>query len=219
MATTHRQPIPSPTPDYELSAYPSSDPYPTSSAHPLLDPSSSSAATHTYPLDEGDELHGRRSPPLQSRKRRKTRDFSSGLKRYWKPLVLLSTPFLLLSLYGLVHPHIPGLPPLPRVKLQLGDSTADTDIVGAGIRLDNCVCGHTDEGDRLCKVYRQEGLEASRLVKGTGNRLRKVLQKARDGVKVKVGVLGGSGECSRAQDRAWYHQSPTERCHRGRSFR
>ena len=34
----------------------------------------------------------------------------------------------------------------------------------------------------------------SRLIEGTGARMRKVLQKARNGEKIKIGVLGGSGK-------------------------
>jgi hypothetical protein len=198
MPTQHRDSTMVDTPEVELSSYPSSDPFPTSSSHPLLGGSGSSSSGVTrdlYPPDDGETTQERPISP-SFRKRRKSPGFSSTLRRYWKPIVLLSSPFFFLFIYSLIHPHVPGLPPLPKVKVQLGDSAADTDIIGAGAVAvqDDCVCGHTDEGDRLCRIYRKEGLEASRLLKTTGSRLRRVLQKARDGAKVKVGVLGGSGE-------------------------
>lgn len=192
MIPSHRQPTVAHTPDLELSPYPNSDPYPSSSTHPLLGPSSSSAHV-SRPPDNGDDHFDAGSIP-SSRKRRRTSGVTHALRRYWKPLVLISSPFVLLFLYGLIHPHVPGLPPLPKVKVQLGDSTADTDVIHEVLPLDDCVCGQTDEGDRLCKVYRKEGLRTSRLVRGTGSRVRRVLQKAREGEKLKIGVLGGSGE-------------------------
>lgn len=57
-----------------------------------------------------------------------------------------------------------------------------------------CTCGDTDEGRRQCDVYGVEGLERSRLVKGTGARVRRMLLRGREGHKLKIGVLGGSGE-------------------------
>ena len=59
---------------------------------------------------------------------------------------------------------------------------------------DPCECGETEEGGRLCDIYRIAGLRASRVVEGTGARVRRVLQKAREGKGLKVGILGGSGE-------------------------
>jgi hypothetical protein len=66
-----------------------------------------------------------------------------------------------------------------------------------------CTCGEGDskEGQRLCEVYKPEGLDSTRLVQGTGARVRRALGKAREGKAMKIGVLGGSGEFRHAWDR------------------
>jgi hypothetical protein len=112
------------------------------------------------------------------------------LRRYYRPLLFISLPFALVFLYSIIHPHVPGLPALPRVKVHLDHGN---DLIASGGE-DGCLCGITDEGTRLCGVYRPEGLASSQLVKGSGARVRKMLQKARDGERLKVGILGGSGE-------------------------
>lgn len=59
-----------------------------------------------------------------------------------------------------------------------------------------CTCGDEDsvEGRRLCEMYRPQGLDGSRLVQGSGARMRRALAKSREGEALKIGVLGGSGE-------------------------
>jgi hypothetical protein len=119
------------------------------------------------------------------------------------PLLALSLPPLLLFLYALVHPHVPGLPALPKVSVHYGDSGYADGVggggVGAGVLYEEaevrrCTCGETSEGARQCEVYGVDGLERSRLVKGTGARVRRMMLKGREGEKLKIGVLGGSGE-------------------------
>jgi hypothetical protein len=113
----------------------------------------------------------------------------------------------LVFIYSLVHPHVPGLPALPKVKVHIGTEDSVSSGAGAGAGVGGlggnegceeygCICGSTDEGRRLCEVYRREGLAKSQLVKGSGARVRRVLQKARDGERIKVGILGGSGKSS-----------------------
>lgn len=120
-----------------------------------------------------------------------------GLRRWWKPIVLIATPFILLGIYAIVHPHVPGLPPLPTVNIHSGAPLPEWGTLSK--EEDPCRCGETREGERLCDVYHSAGLRASRAVEGTGARIRRVLQKAREGERLKVGVLGGSGECSLVQ--------------------
>ncbi|KAL7421533.1 hypothetical protein Q5752_003302 [Cryptotrichosporon argae] len=153
-------------PDLELSAYgPSSASHGESSSSPLL--------------------NDHAPPPSPSRRRRQTAHGRHpalvGLRRWWKPLAALSFPFVCLFIYALVHPYVPGLPPLPTVSIDTGKTA-----------LRDCLCGATREGERLCSVYRPEGLRTSRLVEGTGARVRNMLAHARDGRPIKVGILGGS---------------------------
>lgn len=177
-------------PEHELSAYPHDAELDSSGAsssrRPLLhdppDPPSSPSLSPEH------KAHPRsRYPP---------RAHAHGRwKRYW-PLAALSTPFLLLLIYAAVHPHVPGLPPLPHVSI--GGASNGKGVLIDGVDVDvndgalGCMCGLTDEGERLCGVYSPEGLRRSRLVDGTGARMKRVLQKAREGHRVKVGVLGGS---------------------------
>ncbi|OXC65398.1 hypothetical protein C361_02228 [Cryptococcus neoformans Tu259-1] len=114
----------------------------------------------------------------------------STYRRLWKPIVILSIPFLLVFLYSLVHPHVKGLPPLPKISITSGGAVSQPYYEEKIVQ--DCICGATDEGKRLCSLYHEEGLRNSRLIEGTGARIRKVLQKARNGEKIKIGVLGGS---------------------------
>ncbi len=57
-----------------------------------------------------------------------------------------------------------------------------------------CTCGYTEEGERLCRIYHRESLRRTRLVQGTGARVRRTLLAAREGKALKIGILGGSGE-------------------------
>lgn len=85
---------------------------------------------------------------------------------------------------------------MPKVSIHTGYEPAHVpgrlDLIGA--EEDVCRCGETRAGERLCEVYQREGLRLSRAVEVTGARVRRVLQKAREGERLKVGVLGGSGE-------------------------
>jgi hypothetical protein len=123
------------------------------------------------------------SVPISSRRHGKR----TSLRRYWKPLLFVTIPFALVFLYSVIHPHVPGLPALPKVKVHLDHGESEA-VEGGG-----CLCGQTDEGKRLCEVYRPEGLTKSQLVTGSGARVRRMIQKARDGERIKVGILGGSG--------------------------
>ncbi|KAL1412111.1 hypothetical protein Q8F55_003110 [Vanrija albida] len=128
-------------------------------------------------------LHPPSSPSPQPRRHHRR-------ARYLRPLLLLGTPLLLLALYAALHPLVPALPPLPKVHLDSGAST-------------DCSCGATPEGARLCETYHPEGLRASRLVEGSGARVRRLLDRARKGDDVKIGVLGGSVSACRG-----VHPSP-----------
>ena len=166
---TARHAAPAPTPEIELSPYP----YPS-------DPSSSS-----QPL-----LHSEGYTSLEERNTN-TEEIMAirrpSTRRYWRPLLFISIPFALVFLYSVIHPHVPGLPALPRVKVHLDHGEMDS------VGQDGCLCGQTDEGRRLCEVYRPEGIAKSQLVKGSGARVKRMMQKARDGERIKVGILGGSG--------------------------
>lgn len=64
----------------------------------------------------------------------------------------------------------------------------------------------SEHGDRLCRIYGEQGLRRSRLVTASGARLRKTLRKAKSGVPIKVGILGGSVSACHG-----VHPSPTFR--------
>lgn len=161
----------SPVDTHELSSYP------TSSAHPLLaqDP----------------------TPPSPS-SRNKRRVFTSRFNVRWsRPLLIITLPLVLLAIYALLHPHLPGLPTLPRVVFQPASQTAHLQGVSTIYAEDSeCTCGHTVAGERLCSVYNPQTLRATRLVQGTGARVRRMLLAGREGKALKVGILGGSGERS-----------------------
>jgi hypothetical protein len=166
---TARHAVPAPTPEIELSPYPyPSDP--SSSSAPLLRPEGYGLGLSER--NDAEDIMAIRRP---------------GKRRYWKPLLLISLPFALVFLYSVIHPHVPGLPALPKVKVHLDHGEMDS------IGPEGCLCGQTDEGKRLCEVYRPEGLAKSQLVKGSGARVKRIMQKARDGERIKVGILGGSG--------------------------
>jgi len=168
---TARHAAPAPTPEIELSPYP----YPS-------EPSSSSSHSANQPLlrPDGYGLGLESNEDIMAIRR-------PGKRRYWRTLLFISLPFVLVFLYSVIHPHVPGLPALPKVKVHLDHGEMDS--VGE----DGCLCGQTDEGKRLCEVYRPEGLAKSQLVKGSGARAKRMMQKARDGERIKVGILGGSG--------------------------
>jgi hypothetical protein len=169
---TARHGVPAPTPEIELSPYPyPSDP--SSSSQPLLRPDG-------YGLGLGEQERNTNTEEIMAIRRPSKR-------KYWRPLLFISIPFALVFLYSVIHPHVPGLPALPRVKVHLDHGEMDS------VGQDGCLCGQTDEGRRLCEVYRPEGLAKSQLVKGSGARVKRMMQKARDGERIKVGILGGSG--------------------------
>jgi len=108
---------------------------------------------------------------------------------------MISLPILLILIYAIVHPHIPGLPPLPKVIIQSGSSQpANSEKVQMYSEDSECTCGYTEEGERLCRIYHRESLRRTRLVQGTGARVRRTLLAAREGKALKIGILGGSGE-------------------------
>lgn len=200
---TARHAAPAPTPEIELSPYPSNTGF-QSASHPLLPHPSGSGSGHNNGLGFGDEYErddsGEDLGIHRSGAGGRGRYPKNSLRRYWKPLLFISLPFALVFLYSLIHPHVPGLPALPKVKVQIGDDHDGHTALGGGLggtggcEEYSCICGSTDEGRRLCEVYRKEGLEKSQLVKGSGARVRRVLQKAKDGERIKVGILGGSGQ-------------------------
>jgi hypothetical protein len=130
------------------------------------------------------------------------------LRRGWKLVLALSLPVLLITLYSLVHDRVDDLPALPKISVhydysgtsewategagesRLGDSMA----LAPGPNGGSCTCGATDDGKRVCDVYGAEGLEKSRLVQGSGARMKRMLARAKAGKDIKIGVLGGSGE-------------------------
>lgn len=193
---TARHAAPAPTPEIELSPYPSVEGF-QSASHPLLpQPGPSSSRQNGglgFEYDDSDSPNSSSSSSFHRPGKRSTRN---PLRRYWKPLLFISLPFALVFLYSVLHPHVPGLPALPKVKVHIdhGTDSPSGSGEGAGCEENSCICGQTDEGRRLCEVYRPEGLIKSQLVKGSGARVRRVLQKARDGERIKVGILGGSGE-------------------------
>jgi hypothetical protein len=165
----------------------------------------------SHPLLNGSPNLGTRHETRSSRYIRPTS--AQVLKRWWKPLAALLSPFILLFIYAMVHPHVPGLPPLPTVSIHHGGSTSGEWVGEVNIPQDVCNCGATDEGERLCSIYQPEGLRHSRAIEGSGARVRRVLQKAREGHALKIGVLGGSGEFTGAlTPLAWLlHHDTTNR--------
>lgn len=165
---TARHAVPAPTPEIELSPYPyPSDP--SSSSQPLLRPEGYGLGLQ----ESNQDIMAIRRPSK---------------RKYWRPLLFISIPFVLVFLYSVIHPHVPGLPALPKLKVHLDHGEMDS------IGQDGCLCGQTNEGKRLCEVYRPEGLAKSQLVRGSGARVKRMMQKARDGERIKVGILGGSGK-------------------------
>ncbi|ORY28167.1 SGNH hydrolase-type esterase domain-containing protein [Naematelia encephala] len=168
---------------HEMSGYPPSSADNSTLSQPLL--SSDNDDTSPPSFEPARRRHS--TPTL----RRRFPGLYLALKKWWKPLIALSTPFFLLFLYALIHPHYPSLPALPKVRIDTTGSNSH--IFGhSDAGPFECTCGESVAGERLCRVYNQEGLRSSQLVKGTGARVRKVLQKAREGHSLKVGVLGGS---------------------------
>jgi hypothetical protein len=135
------------------------------------------------------------------------------LRRGWKLVLALSLPLLLIILYSLLLDRVDGLPSLPKISVHydysgnpgwvsaaagasgLGGASALAQGTGGG----RCTCGATDDGKRMCDVYGAEGLERSRLVQGSGARMKRMLARAQAGKDIKIGVLGGSGEQPRAK--------------------
>ena len=149
----------------------------------------------SYPLLE----NGQSPNQVQERTRRRSNSNpKQGVIRrvsrtWWKPIALLSTPFILIIIYALVNEQV-GLPPLPKVTIQHGQSGELVSKEGM------CDCGESLEGDRLCSIYQVEGLVHSRAVEGSGARIRRVLDKAKAGHGLKIGVLGGSGMSFSSED-------------------
>jgi hypothetical protein len=137
------------------------------------------------------------------------------LRRGWKLVLALSLPILLITLYSLAHDGVDGLPSLPKISVHYDYSDAsewptagagasrpgDSMALAQGASGGSCTCGATDDGKRMCEVYGAEGLERSRLVQGSGARMKRMLARAQAGKDIKIGVLGGSGEQPRAQSR------------------
>lgn len=113
------------------------------------------------------------------------------LRRYvWLLAVLV--PASMLLFYAHLSPHydaLPDLPALPKVQLQINP----TDPVPETAYLPDCICGKTARGRKLCDVYGEHALRASRLVEGSGARMRNLLARLNDGMDLTIGVLGGSG--------------------------
>ncbi|WVN89227.1 uncharacterized protein L203_104445 [Cryptococcus depauperatus CBS 7841] len=129
----------------------------TRSSRPLL------SQDHSPPLSSS-HWHGRyrAATPLAYSVGR------SGRVRMWRIVAFMALPPLLLFLYSLIHPHVNGLPPLPKISITSGEVISEPfyeeDII------QDCICGETDEGRRLCSLYHKEGLRNSRLIQGTGAR-------------------------------------------------
>jgi hypothetical protein len=118
---------------------------------------------------------------------------------------LIGVPVLLLSLiYGIIRGNAPDLlPDLHLPGIIYGGQTDDSVSLA-----ERCICGAgagasgrggeegkgRTEGERICQVYGKEALIWSRLHEGTGNRLKSFIKRAKTGKKLKLGILGGSGE-------------------------
>lgn len=115
------------------------------------------------------------------------------LRRYvWLLAVLV--PTFMLVFYAHLSPHydaLPNLPALPKVHLQF-----DPEPAPEAAYLPDCICGMTARGRKLCDVYGEHALRNSRLVEGSGARIRNLLARLNDGMDLTIGVLGGSGKCT-----------------------
>lgn len=124
--------------------------------------------------------------------------FSRNSRRFPLMLVgIIGVPVLLLSLiYGVLRGNAPEYLP----DLHLPDILAPIKLTESLAQ--RCVCG-TDEGEkdtegkRVCEVYGKDGLLRSRLHEGTGSRIKEFIRKAKKGGKLKIGIMGGSGESPR----------------------
>jgi hypothetical protein len=121
--------------------------------------------------------------------------FRGNSRRFPLMLVgIIGIPVLLLSLiYGIIRGNAPDLLP----DLHLTDILAPIKLTESLSR--RCVCGTDEgkrdtEGKRVCEVYGKDGLLRSRLHEGTGNRIKDFVRFARTGKRLKVGIMGGSGE-------------------------
>jgi hypothetical protein len=121
--------------------------------------------------------------------------FRGNSRRFPLMLVgIIGIPVLLLSLiYGIIRGNAPDLLP----DLHLTDILAPIKLTESLSR--RCVCGTDEgkrdtEGKRVCGVYGKDGLLRSRLHEGTGNRIKDFVRFARTGKRLKVGIMGGSGE-------------------------
>jgi hypothetical protein len=106
---------------------------------------------------------------------------------------LLGVPVLLITLaWGITYKTAPELLPKINLPTLTGASTETLES--------RCLCGteskRETEGQRVCEVYGKSGLLRSRLHTGSGNRIRRMIDKAVSGEKLKIGILGGSGEHS-----------------------
>jgi hypothetical protein len=152
-------------------------------------------------------LLGGDTPPQTPTRAAARRPRRLWLRRWVRPLLIVLIPVLLVVGYAYLNPHFSYLPPLPKVTIEHGSKTAasvediahydpsDPDEPGKYFTPALCLCGKTPVGQQLCDVYHQQGLQASRLVQSSGARARRLLTKAQEGQPIKIGVLGGSGEC------------------------
>lgn len=148
-------------------------------------------------------------PPFRSRKQRQRQRSSSAFasksssSRSFRPLcILVVLPIALLTIYAIlqkvsqVSDRLPSLPgPKGIADLLSGNSGASNSFSSAaGGASANCACGTTSSvsGDRLCRLYGHDTLDRSLLYEGSGSRVRRALGKARKGLPLKLGVLGGS---------------------------
>lgn len=113
------------------------------------------------------------------------------LRRYiW--LLAVFVPASMLVFYAHLSPHyesLPDLPALPKVQLQINPK----EPVPETAYLPDCICGTTSRGRHLCDIYGEHALRASRLVEGSGARMRNLLARLNQGMDLTIGVLGGSG--------------------------
>lgn len=152
----------------QLATIPEGSPSLSTDRNPFL----SNTPNTTYPTQ-----HRRRGSSQQN-------NLLRSVTRSWKPLAFISIPLTLVLLYAVIHPLIPGAPSLPSLAINADLRPADQ----------QCLCGVTDEGKRTCRVYGEEGLKRSRMFDGSGARVRRMLGRAKMGLPMKVGILGGSGE-------------------------
>lgn len=226
---------------YELEAYDDDDSAKTPVMAPLLDsdedgtprPKGFSVNGSQRELASSPSLNGARRAVVDGRtssrvdsfspfrSRRRHSSSSSSSSRLLRPLCcLLVVPITLVIVYAVLQRvsqatgRVPSLPgPKGLADLLAGSSSAASSGSHTGATAASCTCGGSSstEGDRLCRLYGQETLDRSLLFEGSGARVRRALGKARAGLPLKLGILGGSvSACHGVHPSPEWHQGDPE---------